>query len=75
MEFFDVLKLQHSIRAFAPTPVEHEKLQAILRAANLAPSAGNLQSYEIYMASDLRRREPSQPRHSIKDVWARHRSS
>ncbi|HUJ21409.1 MAG TPA: nitroreductase family protein [Bryobacteraceae bacterium] len=50
MEFFDVLASRNSIRAFAPTPLEHEKLQAILNAANRAPSAGNLQSYEIYMA-------------------------
>jgi nitroreductase len=50
MEFFDVLKSRHSIRAFAPAPVEPEKLQAILNAANGAPSAGNLQSYEIYLA-------------------------
>jgi nitroreductase len=49
MEFFEVLKQRHSIRAFAPTPVEQEKLQKILEAANLAPSAGNLQAYEIYL--------------------------
>ncbi len=50
MDFFDVLKTRHSIRAFAATPVANEKLQAILSAANIAPSAGNLQSYEIYVA-------------------------
>lgn len=50
MEFFDVLKSRHSIRAFAAMLVENEKLQAILNAANRAPSAGNLQSYEIYLA-------------------------
>jgi len=50
MEFFDVLKSRHSIRTFAPAPVEPEKLQVISNAANGAPSAGNLQSYEIYVA-------------------------
>lgn len=50
MDFLDVLKTRHSIRAFAATPVENEKLEAILNAANVAPSAGNLQSYEIYLA-------------------------
>jgi nitroreductase len=49
MDFFDVLKSRHSIRAFAATPVKNQKLQAILNAANVAPSAGNLQSYEIYV--------------------------
>jgi nitroreductase len=48
MEFFEVLKARHSIRAFAARPVEPGKLQAILEAANRAPSAGNLQGYEIY---------------------------
>lgn len=49
MDFFEVVKKRHSIRAFARTPVEPEKLQAILEAANRAPSAGNLQGYEIYL--------------------------
>lgn len=48
MEFFEVLKARHSIRAFAATPLEEEKLKAILEAANCAPSAGDLQAYEIY---------------------------
>jgi nitroreductase len=48
MEFFEVLKARHSIRAFAATPLEEEKLKAILEAANRAPSAGDLQGYEIY---------------------------
>jgi nitroreductase len=32
--------------------VEEEKLQRILLAANLAPSAGNLQAYEIYLVRE-----------------------
>lgn len=47
MEFFEVVRDRHSIRAFTPQPVEPEKVQAILGAANAAPSAGNLQGYEI----------------------------
>ncbi len=50
MEFFAVLDARHSIRAFAPTPVDKDKLDAILAAANGAPSALNAQSYEIYIA-------------------------
>ncbi len=49
MEFFDVLEARHSIRAYDPRPVEPEKLQQMLEAANGAPSAGNLQAHEIYM--------------------------
>lgn len=47
MDFFEVLQTRHSIRAFLAKPIEPEKLQAILEAANGAPSAGNLQAYEI----------------------------
>jgi len=51
MEFFEVLQARHSVRAFTAKPVEPEKLQKILEAANRAPSAGNLQAYGIYVVS------------------------
>lgn len=51
MDFFAVLQERHSVRAFAERPVEPEKLQAVLEAANRAPSAGNLQAYEIYVVT------------------------
>jgi nitroreductase len=37
--------------------VEDEKLQQILETANLAPSAGNLQAYEIYVVTDAKKRD------------------
>lgn len=52
MEFFDLIRARRSVRAYAPQPVEEDKLQQILTAANLAPSAGNLQAYEIYLVRD-----------------------
>ena len=52
MEFEELIKVRRSIRAFQPVPVEDEKLRKILIAANLAPSAGNLQAYEIYVVRD-----------------------
>jgi nitroreductase len=52
MEFFDVIRARRSIRIFEERPVEEEKIQAILEAANAAPSAGNLQAYEIYLVQD-----------------------
>ncbi|MGB9454500.1 MAG: nitroreductase family protein [Bryobacteraceae bacterium] len=55
-EFFDVVRRRRSIRAFARRQVEKEKLQRILEAANAAPSAGNLQAYEIYAVLNDRRR-------------------
>ena len=51
-DFFDVVKERHSIRRFSTTPVEPDKLDAILDAARRAPSAGNLQAYEIYLARE-----------------------
>ena len=51
MEFFDVVQNRRSIRAFTSDPVEPAKLQAVLKALNLAPSAGNLQAYEVYQVS------------------------
>jgi len=51
MEFFDALKARSSIRAYADIPVEEEKLDKILEAVNQAPSAGNLQAYEVYVVT------------------------
>ena len=41
-----------SIRRFTDEPVEEEKLQAILRAAMQAPSAGKQQPWEFYIVTD-----------------------
>jgi nitroreductase len=49
MDVFEVIRTRRSIRRFDDRPVEEEKLTAILEAANAAPSAGNLQAYEIYL--------------------------
>jgi nitroreductase len=57
MEFNDVIKNRHSIRTFTSQPVEPEKLQQILETANLAPSSGNLQAYEIYVVTDGKKRD------------------
>jgi len=57
MEFSDVILNRHSIRTFTDQPVEPDKLQKILETANLAPSAGNLQAYEIYVVMDAKKRD------------------
>jgi nitroreductase len=56
MDFFEVVRQRRSIRAFKNQAVEEEKLRAILESVNLAPSAGNLQAYEVYVIRDARRR-------------------
>jgi nitroreductase len=57
MEFNEVILRRHSIRTFTKQPVEPEKLQRILETASLAPSAGNLQAYEIYVITDAKKRD------------------
>jgi len=47
MEFFDLIKKRYSVRAYESKPVEDEKLQQILEAANLAPTAANRQPFKI----------------------------
>jgi len=56
MEFTELIQARRSVRAFETTPVETEKLNRILEQANLAPSAGNLQAYEIYHVTTARTR-------------------
>ena len=48
MEFFEVIQERQSVRAYTAQAVEPAKVQAILDAANRAPSAGNKQAYEIF---------------------------
>ncbi len=57
MDFFKTVEDRHSMRKYVETPVEDEKLQKILETANKAPSAGNLQGYEIYVVHKLEQRQ------------------
>ncbi len=52
MDFFEVVATRQSVRAFQPQPIEPEKLQQILDAIDRAPSAGNLQGYEVYLVTN-----------------------
>lgn len=56
MDFFSLIKSRRSIRIYEPWPVEHEKLQQILEAINAAPSAGNLQAYEVVIVRNEERK-------------------
>ena len=47
MEFFDLIKQRYSVRAYQSKPVEAAKLQKVLEAANLAPTAANRQPFQI----------------------------
>ena len=47
MEYFELIRNRYSVRAYKPDPVEDEKLQQILEAALLAPTAANRQPFKI----------------------------
>lgn len=47
MEFFELIQKRYSVRAYKSTPVEKEKLQKVLEAALLAPTAANKQAFEL----------------------------
>jgi nitroreductase len=56
MDFYETLDKRRSVRAFKETDVEAEKLDRILKAVVLAPTAGNLQSYRILVVKDQKKR-------------------
>ena len=47
VEFSELIKSRYSVRAYKPDPVEDDKLQQVLDAARLAPSAANLQPFQF----------------------------
>ena len=50
MEFNDVIRARHSVRAFTDQPVSDDQLQALLNLATTAPSWSNTQPYQIAIA-------------------------
>lgn len=56
MNFFDVIMNRHSCRFFKSIDVEREKIEQILEAVNRAPSAGDLQAYQVYAVRSRGRR-------------------
>ena len=49
MEFKEVIKTRFSCRKYSDKKIEREKLDAILEAGRLAPTAKNLQEQHIYV--------------------------
>jgi nitroreductase len=56
MEFLELIRKRHSIRAYGRAPVEESKLSLIMEAISSAPSAGNLQAYEVYVVKGERKK-------------------
>ncbi len=49
MEFKEVIKKRYSCRRYSDKPVEQEKVDAILEAGRIAPTAKNNQPHHIYV--------------------------
>ena len=52
MKVMDAIKTRRSVREYTDRPVEEEKLEQILDAARLAPSARNEQKWKIIAVTD-----------------------
>jgi nitroreductase len=61
MEFYEVLRRRRSVRSFLREGVEPGKLSSIIGALMRAPSAGNLQSYKVYVVRSAGAREALVP--------------
>lgn len=57
MDFFELIKSRKSMREFQDKPIEREKLDKILAAVILAPSAGNLQAFKIFLVRDQKKKQ------------------
>ena len=52
MDVMDAIKTRKSVRAYLDRPVEDEKLNAVLEAARLAPSASNRQEWRFVIVRE-----------------------
>lgn len=57
MDVFEAVQQRRSIRAYESTPVPKEKLDKILEAARLAPSASNIQPWHFIVVTDSDKRK------------------
>ena len=52
MTFSDLLRTRQSVRKYDPRPVETEKLQALIEAVRLSPSACNSQPWTLILVTE-----------------------
>ncbi len=57
MDFFELIEARYSVRVYKPDPVEGHKLNRILEAARLAPTAANRQPFQILTIGTAGREE------------------
>lgn len=57
MDTLECIRKRRSVRRFLDAPIEMEKLGEIMKAAQLAPSAGNLQNWGFIIVRDPGKRQ------------------
>jgi len=57
MDIFNAIKTRKSVRKYIEKPVEQEKLEQILTAAQLAPSWRNGQCWKFVVATDVEKKK------------------
>ncbi|HEX7715379.1 MAG TPA: nitroreductase family protein [Bacillota bacterium] len=57
MDYFEVIQKRHSVRSYKPDPVEREKLERVLEAARLAPTACNKQEFRVIVVETAGRKD------------------
>jgi nitroreductase len=67
MEYSELIKKRYSVRAYKPDPVEDDKLQHVLEAARLAPTAANRQAIQFIVIHTAGREE--ELRRIYKSDW------
>ena len=61
MKIIDVIVQRRSVRAYTDQPVERDKLERLLEAARLAPSASNRQEWRFIVVTDAERAQAARP--------------
>jgi len=67
MDFFELAEKRYSVRSYKPDPVEDEKLEKVLEAARIAPTACNLQPFQLIVIHTKGREE--ELRRIYKSSW------
>jgi len=57
MEVYEAMEKRYSVRDYTDQPVEKEKLERVLNAARIAPSAGNRQDWKFVVVTDTELRK------------------
>lgn len=65
MEYSELVKSRYSVRSYKSDPVEQEKLDKILEAARLAPTACNLQAFKVVVINTKGKEE------DLKKIYSR----